>query len=410
MRTCTSAIAAFACAIIAGCSDGDTSVLGNPVAFEMPASAEATGPRLSSTKNGGLVLSWMERHDDGTALVYAPLVDGTLRAPREVVVDARMFVNWADLPSVMQLEGDHWVAHWLRYSADLVYSYDVVVSQSFDGGRKWSMPVSVHDDGTPTEHGFVSMHTAADGVGLLWLDGRDTAKEPTDNRLDTSMTLRAATSAPNGTVIAEQRVDDAVCDCCQTDVAVAGDTPVAVYRDRTAGEIRDIYVTRYIGGAWSAGTRLHADDWVISGCPVNGPSIVARGEDVAVAWFSAARDTPVVRVTRSSDGGRSFDAPIEVAAGRLAGYVGLAALPDGSLAVSWVERTDTGKNELRLRHVGVDGMPGTELVVAEIGQLRVFPQLGYLDGALVLFWTDDEIGERRLHGASIPVADPAPGA
>ena len=49
-----------------------------------------------------------------------------------------MFVNWADLPSVQHVNQDHWLAHWLRYSADKTYSYDVVVSQSFDGGESWA--------------------------------------------------------------------------------------------------------------------------------------------------------------------------------------------------------------------------------------------------------------------------------
>ena len=365
--------------------------------------AETTGPRLSSTIDGELVLSWMEARDDGTALRYAPLVGGALQIPVDVVVEPRMFVNWADLPSVMQVDADHWVAHWLRDSADLVYSYDVVVSQSFDGGRKWSGPVTAHDDGTPTEHGFVSMYRAPEGVALLWLDGRKTAKERGVNVLDTSMTLRTAVIEADGKLVAEQRVDDSVCDCCQTDVAVADGVPVAVYRDRTAEEVRDIYVTRYLDGAWTPGTRLHADNWVIPGCPVNGPSIVAEGNNVAVAWFSAAGNAPIVRVARSTDGGEKFGAPVEVAAGRLAGYVDLAALPDGSLAVSWVARTDKSGNELRLRRIGADGVVGPVLSIAPIDQLRVFPQLGYGDGSLVLFWTDAVNGVRRLHGVSVPV-------
>ena len=405
MRTFASATATLVCAFCAGCGDGESRVLGDPVAIDIPMTAEVTGPRLSSTISGEPILSWMEARDEGTALRYALLTDGALQPSVDVVVDPRMFVNWADLPSVMQFDGDHWVAHWLRYSADLVYAYDVVVSQSFDGGREWSTPVTAHDDGTPTEHGFVSLYRASDGVALLWLDGRDTAKEPGENVLDTSMTLRSATIDAVGTVIAEQRVDDSVCDCCQTDVAVAAGVPVAVYRDRTAEEVRDIYVTRYIDGAWTQGTRLFADNWVIPGCPVNGPAIVARGTDVAVAWFSAARDAPSVRVARSGNGGQSFGRPIEVADGPLAGYVGLAALPDGALVVSWVARTDYGSNELRLRHIGVDGAPGGELAIAEIDQQRVFPQLGYSNGALVLFWTDEDDGTRRLHGVSVPVRD-----
>jgi hypothetical protein len=93
----------------------------------------------------------------------------------------------------MHVKDDHLIAHWLRYSADKTYSYDVVVSQSVNAGETWSEAVTAHSDGTPTEHGFVSMYPDVDGVGLLWLDGRDTANEPAENVLDTSMTLRGRT-------------------------------------------------------------------------------------------------------------------------------------------------------------------------------------------------------------------------
>jgi hypothetical protein len=305
-----------------------------------------------------------------------------------------MFVNWADFPSVMQVNGDHWIAQWLHYSADKTYSYDVVVAQSFDGGDSWSEPMTAHTDGTATEHGFVSMYRDPDATTLLWLDGRNTPEKP--------MTLRSAAITPGGERVREALVDASVCDCCQTDVAVSSQGPIAVYRDRTEDEIRDIYITRYVDGAWETGARLYADDWNIAGCPVNGPSIVADGDLVAVAWFSAANDAPVVRVVISSDGGTTFGAPIALSGGRLAGYVGLAIIDDKTLAGSWVGRNE-GVNTLQLRTITTDGRLGAIQSIADIDQVRVVPQLGFQDGSLYLFWTDIVDDATVLAGRRIPV-------
>ncbi len=379
-------------------------MLGAAEALEIPASGHVTGTRFSTGPEGNLTLSWMERAEQGATLKYATLHAGTFGPVRTATVDPGMFVNWADLPSVMHVGGEHWIAQWLRYSADKTYSYDVVVTQSFDGGENWTEPVAAHTDGTPTEHGFVSMHRDPEGVALLWLDGRDTAGERGEDPLATSMTLRSAVISSENERLHEQLIDDSVCDCCQTDVAVAASGPVAVFRDRTAEEVRDIYVTRFVDGRWQPGVPLHNDGWVIPGCPVNGPSIVAREEFVAVAWFTAADNTPFVRIVTSDDGGATFGEPVTVASGRIAGYVGLALLDDDSLAVSWVGRAASGNNTLNVRRVAAGDEPGPIVTVGETSQLRVFPQLGYQDGHLYLAWTDESDGERRMKSFRLKVS------
>lgn len=393
-------------AFIAACTPADKGVFGEPEMLSTPATGKVSGPRLSEGESGDLVLSWMESGESGTDLKFATYEAGDFADASLVVTEPRMFVNWADLPSVLHVNEDHWLAHWLRYSADKTYSYDVVVSQSFDGGASWGEPVAAHTDGTPTEHGFVSVHRDPEGVALLWLDGRDTAGEASENVLDTSMTLRSAVITPDGDRLREQRVDDSVCDCCQTDVAISTSGPVAVYRDRTADEVRDIYVTRFVDGAWQAGVPLHADNWKIPGCPVNGPSIVAQDNYVAVAWFTAADEKPSVRVAFSNDGGVTFGDPIEIASGRLAGFVGLAILDEDALAISWVSRTETGSNAINIRRVGTDGQMNPVRTVATTEQLRVFPQLAYHEENLILVWTDEIDEKRQMRAARIPVLSP----
>ena len=391
---------------LTGCSPSGGPVFGSPIDVPIATSGNVTGPRFTDGADGDLVLSWMESDESNSTLLYAVLAGDSFATSNLVVTEPRMFVNWADLPSVMHVRAGHWIAHWLRYSAEKTYSYDVVVSQSFDNGQTWSDALPAHTDGTSTEHGFVSMHRVAEGVSLLWLDGRDTAKEPGDSVLDTSMTLRSAVVSADGTHVNEQLVDDSVCDCCQTDVAVSSNGPVAVYRDRTSDETRDIYVSRFVDGQWQPGTRLYGDNWVIAGCPVNGPSIIARDDLVAVAWFSAANNQPVVRVVVSHDGGVTFATPIEVAAGRITGYVGLDFLADQSVALSWVSRNESGSNTLNLRRVALDGQLNPVHQVAEINQLRVFPQIAHRQNDVILAWSDEDDDGRHMKAVRIPVTLP----
>jgi len=187
----------------------------------------------------------MEPNDDGKLLRYSVFDQGSWRPPATAAEDDNMFVNWADLPAVTPVGSDTLLAHWLSYVADSPYAYQILTAFSLDGGSTWSTPGSPHTDGTATEHGFVSLYSAENGAGLVWLDGRETPDE--------GMTLRTATLDTDGNLSSESLIDDLVCDCCQTDVAETTTGPVAIYRNRTDDEIRDIYVSRFVDGRWQTG-------------------------------------------------------------------------------------------------------------------------------------------------------------
>ena len=130
-------------------------------------------------------------------------------------------------------------------------------------------------------------------------------------------------------VISDPRlVDEDVCDCCQTDVARTSAGPIVVYRDRTGDEVRDIYVTRLVGGEWEPGRPVAEDGWTISGCPVNGPQLSSSGDTVVVAWFTAPEQRPVVYLAFSRDGGESFGDRIRVDEGDPLGRVDVELLEE----------------------------------------------------------------------------------
>lgn len=385
------------------CTEVQPPAFDEPFPLSLPAGANVVGPRLTRSADGAVILSWMRRDEKGATLRFSTLDADIWQPASDVITDSVMFVNWADLPSVHQFGADHRVAHWLSKSAGATYAYDVLLSFSTDAGRTWGEPIRPHTDGTPTEHGFVSIHPHGDAAALMWLDGRKTINAMTDDPGDSGMTLRSGHVAPDGTLSHEQLVDDLVCDCCQTDVAVSEKGPIAVYRDRSVGEIRDIYVTRFAEGRWQPGTAIADDGWQIAGCPVNGPAIDADGEFVVVAWFSAASDRPVVRAALSTNGGRSFKEPLEIASRRTSGHVGVATIDGHSAAVSWVESDDRGTNAINIRAITTSGILGPVQTVGRSELLRIYPQMVRSDDKLVLAWTDERNDATRLASVKVPI-------
>ncbi len=400
MSSFRSSLFALSLAFIS-CTPGDPTLagIGELEALDSPSGEGSVWPGLS-TQGDRLVLSWQESDANEHWFVKtATLSDDGWSAVHTVAGssdDTKFFVNWADFASVWPI-GEELVAHWLVRGPKGRYDYGIRVARSSDGGETWSEPWTPHEDGTPTEHGFVSIFPlASGGMGMAWLDGRETELGEGPRG---AMTLRYRAVAPDGTPGPEVLVDERICDCCQTDAAVTSAGPVMVYRDRSKSEVRDIYVTRLVDGRWTTGVPVHADGWIIPACPVNGPAVVAREDDVAVAWFTGAGDEPKVQMAFSADAGASFGTPVRIDDGNPLGRVDVLLLEDGSALVAWLERTpDAG--EVRVRRVDPSGRSGEADVVTRVssGRDSGFPRMVRdLQGRVVFAWTESgEPGTIRM--------------
>lgn len=359
----------------------------------LPAGTGSALPRLSAAPGGEILISWVEpRPRERHALLFATLGDSGWSDPRTVTEGEGWFVNWADFPSVVGLPEDALAAHWLEKSGPGTYAYDVRVSVSPDGGARWNAPVTPHRDRTETEHGFVSLYPEAGGrLGAVWLDGREMAGGD-DHHGSGDMTLRYAALDRAGVVVDSAVLDHRVCECCKTSAATTGEGPVVVYRDRSDGEIRDIFIVRRSNGTWTSPQPVARDGWEIEGCPVNGPAVAARGAAVAVAWFTAAQDTPRVRIAFSADAGRTFGPPVRVDDGSPVGRVDVVLEQGGSALVSWLEGQG-GEGAFRVRRVHPDGKAEVPITVAspETARSGGFPQMELSGGRLVFAWTGDRV-------------------
>lgn len=331
-------------------------------------------PYVASDGNGGFAVSWVDR---GAKTFNLAHYDGTKWSKPAVIARGDLLDNRADYPSIA-VSGRALVAQWRERAGE---GRQIRVVRSSDGGATWSAPVTPHP-AMAREFGFVSMLQLADGtVRIAWLDGRASAHEGSGETQ-----LRTATMTLAGTLTDEVLVDGRVCDCCQTSMAMTSRGPLVVYRDRSAKEIRDIVVAAPLASARSI--PVHSDGWQIKGCPVNGPRIVARGQRVAVAWFTAASGKPAVNVAFSHDGGATFGAPVRVDAGSPAGRVDLALLEDDSAIVTWVE-TASPASHIVARRV-VEGSPLEPPQTIGSGSAVGFPRIALSKGTILATWNGDD--------------------
>ncbi len=355
-------------------------------ASEVPADSTSRLPRLSVGPDGTVLLSWLEDRGDGHALQFATWTGNGWSEPSNAGEDSNWFVNWADTPGVVALEDGRMLAHALPMHPDgeSVYAYDVSVWQR---GDAWSVPSLLNTDGVPAEHGFVSAVALEDGsAGLVWLDGRNQGGG--HGHGGGAMTLRFATLEGDGSRRDETVLDARTCDCCPTALASASSGLVAAYRDRSDDEIRDIAVVRRVGGVWTEPVVPHADGWRIEGCPVNGPALDARGDDVALAWYTEADGEPRVQLSKSADGGATWSEPVRVDVGRPIGRVDVAVLEDGRAAVIWLEDAGSDQAEIHVRSVDDGPLYRTTVATVESGRASGIPQIAALGDRAMVAWTE----------------------
>ena len=366
----------------------------------------SSAPNLALTADGRPVLSWLQPSASGTALRFAVLENNQWSEPRRIAEGNDWFVNWADFPSVVPIDERRWAAHWLRKSGAATYAYDVVFSISDNAGATWTKGQVLHNDGTATEHGFVSLFPWQGSVGAAWLDGRETLSDGPH----AAMTLRSAIIGRDGEVRQSEQVDERICDCCQTDVALGTAGPLLVYRDRSTEEIRDISLARYVEGSWSEPVRVADDNWEINGCPVNGPAIAASSDHVAVAWFTAANEQPAVKLAFSADDGTSFSEAITLDGGQPIGRVDVLMPTADTAIVTWLTESGGDGAKIVAQRIGAAGLPGPRIDIAEVSAARLsgFPRQILYGDEIIIAFTDTTTDVTAVRTLRVPLTAFAP--
>ncbi len=353
-----------------------------------------------------LFISWTEQVLDSNFLYITKLENDSWTNKELITKGTDWFVNWADFPSISlnQVSGSIFSFH-LQKSSEETFSYDV--NYHINSKETWNDMNKIHDDNTFSEHGFVSSIPYKDGFMVSWLDGRNTYGVGDHGHAKGAMTIRSAILDSNGNIINQNVIDEMVCECCQTSMAISGGIPIVVYRNRSDSEIRDIYFSRYIDSNWSDPEPVHDDGWEINGCPVNGPNVDSYGDNVVVSWFSASNGRPKVNLKFSTDNGRTFGDKIlidEVENSPL-GRVDIEFISETEAMISWLSTVD-GKGKLLIRKIKTNGDIGPVKVVEEVSTERStgFPQIEEFNDNVYISWTDNSESGKKVRVTKIPLS------
>ena len=363
------------------------------IIIENPAQPGSEEPSLFASEDGTIYFSWVHTQDKVSTLQFSTYREERWSQIKQIAEGDDWFVNWADFPSMAVQNGGYLSTFYLAKNAPDTYAYGVNMLFSSDGGRSWSDPMIPHETVTETEHGFVSLLPWKDAYFATWLDGRNT-KMPMDHDEGQhhgygAMSLRGAFIDREGTVLKEFPLDEKTCDCCQTSAVKVSNGILLAFRDRSDEEVRDISLIRFDGANWSDPYSPFNDSWKIAGCPVNGPALSSQGDKVALAWFTAAKDKPTVKLVISSDGGQTFGPPIVVSDNDPIGRVDVEVTSDLEIYVSWMEPAN-GVAEVKLAQYSFDRkLIYTEVLAStSLERSSGFPRMAANDQLMMIAWRD----------------------
>lgn len=372
-----------------------------------PTTDNSAYPRLFGNDKK-LFMSWVEERDSISLLYFSTLENGDWTEPIEVNSGNDWFINIADFPIIAENNGNILINH-LQNPVNAKDNYDVKINVFSWETNKWKKNILLHNDGTASEHGFVSaVPYGESSFYVIWLDGRNTIVKTAghDTPGGPPMSLRGRVVHADGTMEPSVELDDRVCDCCQTSMVSIDNAPVFVYRDRTDAEVRDIARIGFYHDSFSQPKTVYNDDWKISGCPVSGPAIAAYKNNVAVAWFTAVNNLPKVRLAFSEDKGETFGMPIQINNNDTMGGVDVVMISENTAVVSWVENVGD-ETMIQTMRVSADGSKGFPVTISKSSFNRSSgtPQLELADNSLYAAWTNVDGTQSSIKTATISMKD-----
>jgi hypothetical protein len=311
----------------------------SPGAIHGPDASTSSFPTPAFDRDGRLWLAFVE----GSSVYVTSSGDlGKPFAPAVAVnrEPERIDANGEGRPKIAFGKDGVILVTWTQ-KLDKPYSGLIRFARSTDGGRSFSAPVTLNDDGLVTGHRFDALAVSPSGdVLVAWIDKRDLERAQARGKSYAGAAVYLTTSDDSGATFRPNRkVKDNVCECCRLAFAfdASGHASLLV-RDVLDGGIRDHVLVQSVGSADASTRRVTFDDWKIDACPHHGPSLwIDDAGRYHIAWFTAGeRSGTGVFYARSEDGGKTFQSPVAVGQGERATHPFLLG-SSGTVYLAWME-------------------------------------------------------------------------
>ena len=287
-------------------------------------------------------------------------------------------------------------------------------AQSADSGRTWTKSAAVPGGDVAGNRGWeniASVPAASSGAArtfAVWLDHRELARQ--DGEVAASHHDHAAMSAgkPDGVAMAQKSklyvaaldgasppvaVTGGVCYCCKTAIAAAPDGSIyAAWRHVFPGNIRDIAFTssRDGGRTFAPPVRVSEDEWVLEGCPDDGPAMALDGDGrIHIVWptlvTNAGAQTIALFYATSADA-KHFSPRQPIPTEGMPHHPQIAIGRDGTPLVAWDEAADGGRRAVMARVSGDAGGP-PRFAREVLDDTAIYPVVASSRSGAVIAWT-----------------------
>ena len=246
--------------------------------------------RFASDENDNAVVSWCETDKAEKNFFYLSFFDeekGKFGGRINIPMEQNTAIHEEGMPKIA-IKSDGTIIAMFEVNSptpDNGWAGFIHYIQSFDKGKSWTQPLCVHaDTSAGKSRSFADITRLGNGeIGATWLDA------PGGNKEGGRPVKFAKTNGRNG-FGNERLVDSLACECCRTAISSNDGKISIVFRDIIDDNIRDISVSTSSdnGETFSPAFSFSDDDWVINGCPHNGPSVVNSKENVYAAWFTGS--------------------------------------------------------------------------------------------------------------------------
>ena len=374
-----------------------------PAIVVSQATANGATPMFITTPAGGHVVSWISAAQGGadgvlnlsvtpdhhgpslpTVAVRDPLgpIEPHGEAPPQLASDSagRLYALYA---VGKEIPGQRFPASALR------------LIRSEDSGRTWSEPVTVNESGPLGEFGAHNFHAL-----LALPDGRLVATWLRNTKGVSGVAMSRSSDFGRTWDQTSMVYEEPTCPCCRTAIAAGPDGSLYLaWRAIFPGDVRDVVVMRSPDGGdtWDAPVKPRADGWVFPGCPHAGPSLkVDAAGAVHIAWWQGKAGEAGVYYGVSTDGAKTFAAqPLAVGERSTPAHVQLALAPGGLINVAW----DDGHSALPgilLRRSSDGGRTfGAPVRISDAGVAATYPVLAAVRDSLCVAWSQMTEGAHR---------------
>jgi hypothetical protein len=312
------------------------------------------GPSVQIDDQGIISAAWVEEDNDARTILFArsSTPGGPFGTPVSVNRPDESPYYRQESPALIVRGQDvfvTWSKTHPRMTPDKPFSGELRLSRSTDGGRSFGPSTLVNDDDQVIQHTFDAMQAAPDGVlHFAWIDGREGKKEPG--------TFVARSTDQGRTITKNFKVDDNTCVCCRTSIATSADGLVYVaWRKIFDGNVRETVVSRSTDGGqtFSAPVVVGNDRWVYQACPHRPGSLgVDRLGRLFVVWYTEGADeTPAIYLAYSDDHGMTFSEKKQLnrSKGTFPDHPQMAVDPQGRVIVIWEEQSPV-RREIVVSH------------------------------------------------------------